>query len=138
MKVYINDSRLVFGTYEITQEWKVGSEIEVHIHWRPSTTGTGNVEWHFDWEYSPPQGAPVPKTTLSGIATIPAAQRYWHKLDQIGLINATGFSLGGKIGFNLRRTPTNALDTYPNDVLLEQIALHVPCDTAGSRQIYIK
>lgn len=129
---------ILSGSFEIPHDWKVGSEIEVHIHWRPSTTGTGNVEWHFDWEYSPPQGAPVPKTTLSGVATIPAAQQYWHKLDQIGLINATGFSLGGKIGFNLRRSPAGTNDTYGADALLEQIAMHVEIDTLGSRQRYIK
>ena len=129
---------ILSGSFEIPHDWKVGSEIEVHIHWRPSTTGTGNVEWHFDWEYSPPQGAPVPKTTLSGVATIPSNQQYWHKLDQIGLINATGFSLGGKIGFNLRRSPAGVKDTYGADALLEQIAMHVEIDTLGSRQRYIK
>lgn len=46
--------------------------------------------------------------------------------------------LGGKIGFNLRRTPSDVRDTYGADVLFEQIALHVPCDMLGSRQIYIK
>ena len=29
-------------------------------------------------------------------------------------------------------------DTYGADALFEQIAFHVPCDTSGSRQIYIK
>jgi hypothetical protein len=129
---------ILSGSFEIPHDWKVDSEIEIHIHWRPSTTGTGNVEWHFDWEYSTPQGAPVPKTALSGVATIPAAQQYWHKLDQIGLINATGFSLGGKIGFNLRRSPSGINDTYGADALLEQIAMHVEIDTLGSRQRYIK
>ena len=126
------------GSFEIPHDWKLDSEIEIHIHWRPSTTGTGNVEWHFDWEYSPPQGAPVTKTTLSGVATIPAAQQYLHKLNTIGLIDATGFSLGGKIGFNLRRSPAGVNDTYGADALFEQIAMHVEIDTLGSRQRYVK
>ena len=46
--------------------------------------------------------------------------------------------LGGKIGFNLRRTPADAGDTYGADTLFEQIALHVPCDTLGSRAVYTK
>jgi hypothetical protein len=51
---------------------------------------------------------------------------------------STPFAIGGKIGFNIRRTPTDEEDTYAGDALLEQIALHIPCDTNGSRQIYIK
>lgn len=42
------------------------------------------------------------------------------------------------IGFNIRRTPSDSEDTYVADALLEQVALHIPVDTLGSRQIYTK
>jgi len=66
--------------------------------------------------------------------------QFWHKLTTFGYMPqpSTPFSLGGKIGFNIRRTPTDDADTYAGDVYLEQVALHVPCDTNGSRQIYVK
>ena len=53
-------------------------------------------------------------------------------------MNTTGFSLGGKIGFNLRRSPAGVNDTYGADALFEQIAMHVEIDTLGSRQRYVK
>lgn len=126
------------GSFEIPHDYAYGLPIEIHIHWRPSTTGTGNVQWFFDWEYSPPQLAPISKTTLSIIENIDSNKQYWHLLSSFGEIPDLDFIIGGKIGFNLRRTPNGVADTYAADALLEQIALHIPIDTLGSRQRYIK
>ena len=54
------------------------------------------------------------------------------------MINATRFSLGDKIRFNLRRSHSGVNDTYAGDALFEQIAMHVEIDTLGSCQRYIK
>ncbi len=126
------------GSFEIAHDYMYGEDIEVHVHWRPSTTGLGTVIWYFDWEYSPPQGAPISQVTLSVTATLDTNKQYWHLLTSLGTLPqpSTPFRLGGKIGFNIRRSPTT--DSYGADVLLEQVALHIPCDTNGSREIYIK
>lgn len=126
------------GSFEIPHDYMIGEAIEAHIHWRPSTTGTGTVIWYFDWEYSPPQGGPINQVTLSVTHTLSSNKQYFHLLDTFGNLPqpSTPFAIGGKIGFNIRRTPTT--DTYGADVLLEQVSLHIPCDTAGSRQLYIK
>lgn len=129
---------ILSGSFEIPHDYMVGQPIEVHDHWRPSASSIGTVTWYFDYEYSPPNAAPIPQATLSVTHNITSNSQYIHFLDSFGNMPqpSTPFSLGGKIGFNLRRTPTT--DTYGADALLEQIALHIPCDTAGSRQIYIK
>lgn len=126
------------GSIEIPHDYMMGEQIEAHVHWRPATTGTGTVIWYFDWEYSPPDAAPIPQTTLSVEVTIASNKQYWHLLSTFGFLAepATPFSLGGKIGFNIRRTPTT--DTYAGDALLEQPSIHVPIDTLGSSQIYVK
>lgn len=130
------------GSFEISHDYMVnayavaGRGIEAHLHWRPSTTGTGTVTWYLDWEYSPPNAAPIPQATIQVTATIDSNKQYWHLLHSFGILlqPSTPFSLGGKIGFNLRRTPTT--DSYAGDALLEQCALHIPCDKNGSRKIY--
>jgi hypothetical protein len=126
------------GSIEIPHDYMVGQPIEAHLHWRPATTGTGTVTWYFDWEYSPPNAAPIAQTTLSVTYNIASDKQYWHLLDTFGNLPqpSTPFALGGKIGFNIRRSPTT--DTYGSDALLEQVAIHVPCDTNGSREIYVK
>ena len=135
-----NTQELLSGSFEIPHDYMLGEPIEVHVHWRPATTGTGAVKWFFDYEYSPPNSAPIPQDTLTAIDTLSENKQYWHLLKSFGNMPdpSTPFAIGGKIGFNIRRTPTDDEDTYAGDALLEQIALHVPTDTQGSRQIYIK
>ena len=134
----VNTQEILSGSFEIPHDYAYGMLIELHIHWRPSTTGIGDVQWFFDWEYSPPQANPLPQTALNVVSQITSNQIYRHKLTSFGYLPNLGFTIGGKIGFNLRRSPLGALDTYGGDTLFEQIALHIPCDTLGSRQIYAK
>lgn len=126
------------GSFEIDHRFMYGMGQEAHVHWRPSASSVGTVTWYFDWEYSPPNAQAIPQTTLSVTRNITVDSQYWHFLDSFGNLPepSTPFRVGGKIGFNIRRTPTT--DTYSGDALLEQIALHVPCDTMGSRQPYVK
>ena len=46
----------------------------------------------------------------------------------------TGVPIGDIIQFNLRRTPTG--DSYPDDAILVKVAMHVPTDDRGSKNIY--
>jgi hypothetical protein len=126
------------GSFEIPHDYMMGQPIEAHVHWRPSASSTGTVIWYFDWEYSPANAASIPQTTISVSYNIASDKQYWHLLDTFGnlVVPSTPFSLGGKIGFNIRRSPST--DTFGADALLEQVALHVPVDGLGSRQIYVK
>lgn len=137
-----NTEERLSGSFEIPHDMVIDSSVtpELHVHWRPATTGLGVVKWFFDWEYSPPEGAPISMTSLSTTEEITEDNQYWHKLTTFGYLPqpSTEYGIGGKIGFNVRRTPADEDDTYTGEVYLEQIALHVPCDTKGSRQIYIK
>jgi hypothetical protein len=129
---------ILSGSFEIPHDYMIGHPIEAHIHWRPSTSGLGTVKWYLDWEYSPPHGQALSQTALFVVNTLASDKQYFHLLDTFGNLPQPSipFAIGGKIGWNLRRTPAD--DTYTGDALLEQISLHVPCDTAGSRQLYVK
>ena len=140
-----NTQEIMSGSFEIPHRFMVdvyslgvGYGIELHIHWRPSTTGTGTVIWYCDLEYSPPNAAPIPMATMQVEINLATNKQYWHLLSSFGIIPqpATPFQLGGKIGFNLRRTPTT--DSYGADALFEQIALHVPGDVMGSRYPFVR
>ena len=114
-------------------------KIEVHTHFLPSSNSAGVVKWFFDWVYLPPMGAAIPQTSLSFSYDIPVNKQYNHFLCGIELpIPTGGFEIGGVILFSIRRTPSDAGDTYPSDALLLKVALHVPSDGNGSRQRYIK
>ena len=133
-----NTQEILSGSFEIPHDYMIGQPIEAHVHWRPATTGTGTVKWYLDWEYSPPNASPIAMTSVDVTRTISTNSQYYHLLDTFGNLTSpsTPFNIGGKIGFNIRRTPAD--DTYTGDALLEQVSLHIPCDTNGSRQIYVK
>lgn len=119
-------------------------KMEWHVHFRPATTGSGDVQWWFDWCYTPPKNgstvyAPIAMSALNCIDTIQANTQYYHYLCGAELaVPAGGFQIGGIITFNLRRTPTGGSDTYAGDALLIKTALHIPTNSRGSRQRYIK
>ena len=134
----VNTTESLSGSFEIPHDYMLGGDIEVHIHWRPATTGTGVVKWFFEWEYSAVMAAPAAQTALTAKYTIATNMQYYHLLTTFGNLPDLNFAIGGKIGFNIKRIPSDGEDTYVADALLEQVALHVPVDTLGSRQIYTK
>jgi len=131
-------SEEITGSFEIPHDYMYGEDIEAHIHVRPATTGTGVFKFFFDWEHSPANEAPAAQTSLTLTYDITTNKQYYQLVVSFGNLPDLGFELGDKIGFNLRRDPTDGADTYTGDILFEQVALHIPCDTNGSRQIYVK
>lgn len=120
--------------------------IEAHIHWRPSTNNAGQVEWFFDYSYDKVNSAPIAQTSLVSLGVVNSNEQYYHKItsfeDAVAVVRipipSGGFSLGDIINFTLRRTPNGVNDTYPDDAILEKVALHVPTNDDGSRQRYVK
>jgi hypothetical protein len=140
-----NTEERLSSSFEIPHDYMYGQPIEVHVHFRPATTDIGAVKWFFDYEVSPANVsahptplAPVPKVSMSGICEIVTGVQYAHYVLSLGELSDTDYLIGQKIGFNIRRTPNDAQDTYGADAILEQVALHIPVDTAGSRQRYVK
>jgi len=132
------EEEVLSNCFEIPHDYAYGQPIEVHAHFRPSTNASGDVKLFFDWEHSPIFSAPQAQTSLSFVHAINSNEQYYHILVAFGDLPDLGFELGDKIGFNVRRTPTDSQDTYGDDLILEQVALHIPVNTNGSRQRYIK
>lgn len=120
--------------------------IEAHIHCMPSTNKAGVAEMFLDFCYAGVNSAPTPQTSLKATINIPANSQYKHFIVSFkdALNNARlpkpaeGFEIGNLMLFTLRRTPTGTGDNYPDDLILLKVALHVPTNDYGSRQLYIK
>jgi hypothetical protein len=112
---------------------------EWHVHWMPSTADAGDVKWFFDWAYLPADGsAAISMTALTCIDSC-SSQQTRHLICGTELAKpSSGFNVGDIILFRLRRTPNDGADTYGADALLIKTALHVPVNSKGSRQRYIK
>jgi hypothetical protein len=133
------------NTFEVAHEIALAQvnagtlNIEFHLHIGPSTTGSGTCRFTLDWCLIKANGAPVAGTQLVLTKAISASTQYYNLLVGDNLAVPVGnFGIGDLIEFTLTRTPTHVDDTYTDDVIFYKCALHVPCDTLGSREIYTK
>jgi hypothetical protein len=112
---------------------------EIHTHGMASTTAAGDVKIFFDLVYLPANGAPIAWGTFSTLITISANQQYYHKLSGVELPKPTsGFGIGDNVIVQYRRNPSDVQDTYGADWIFMQCALHMPFNSKGSRQRYVK
>lgn len=127
------------GTFELQHDYKEGTDLVVHVHWFPSTTDTGNVD--FEYEYVVHKGnTALGNSTKSNIQTAAPGTAKYAKRTNFVTITGTGFKVGDQIivrfGRDARVTNTN--DTFVGDVYIQTLGIHYECDTVGSRQITTK
>lgn len=124
----------------ITQVNNGDIRLEFHLHIAPSTNAASvGCVFEVDWCYIPLNGAPIAGTKLTLKKTFSANSRYYNYLvDGDFAVPSGGFGVGGLIEFTVSRTPAATDDTYTSDVIFYKAAMHVPCDTLGSRSEYSK
>jgi hypothetical protein len=140
-----NTEEKMAGSFEIMHNVDIATlnadviKAEIHAHIMATTTAAGVVKCFYDVVYQPLNAAPIALGTFSNLVTISANQQYFHKVGGVELTKpSSGWTIGDKLLVNFRRTPSDGQDTYPDDIAFLQCALHVPINSNGSRQRYIK
>jgi hypothetical protein len=140
-----NLAETLSNTFEVPHDMEITNVnagtlfLEAHLHIAPSTNNTGFARFTFDWCLIKVNGAPIAGTQGIFLKEFTANKQYHNLLVGINLtVPVGGFTIGDLIEFTLTRTPTHASDTYPDDTIFYKCALHVPCDTLGSRTNYTK
>lgn len=142
----VNTTEKLGNTFEVAHDIALnqvneGTEnIEFHIHIAPSNAiTTGTVKFTIDWSLIKAQDAPVSGTQVIISKDITAGKQYYNIISGVNLPVPTGnFDVGDLIEFTISRNPSDVSDTYAADIIFYKCALHVPVDTLGSRQRYIK
>jgi len=120
------------GSIELLHEYKQGSDIEIHIHWSPSTINTGNCKWGLDYSIVNIDGTFAAPTTITITPAASGVVRK-HSLTSFGTISGTGLTIGAVINFRIYRLGTDAADTFTGSAFLHNVGCHHECDTIGSR-----
>jgi len=122
---------IVYGSFEIPHTYKEGTDLEVHLHWSPDSTNTGNCVFNFAYTIANMNGtfgAEATKTfTQAGSGTINKHQYVSNNTN----IDGSALYIGGIIVFALSR-PTG--DAFTGNAFLHSIGVHYEIDTMGSRQ----
>lgn len=143
----VNTVEKLGNTFEIAHEvataWVNSGtvSIEQHIHCGASTTASGTATFVINWALLKANGgAVVTGSNITASVYFDGTQELYanHIFGDFLITPAEGFNIGDLIEFTLTRDYSLASDTYASDVIFYKTALHVPQDTLGSRQIYIK
>lgn len=141
-----NDSRT--NCFEIPHDMVLSENIELqpelHAHIRPTNNATGTVILFLEPEWSKanitevnPVVAPIPLAEMTATLTIVnGSSDYPHYVVSFGKLPVNSYNIGDLIGFKVSRRTGQG--TYTADIIIEKLAMHVPIDTRGSRQIYVK
>ncbi len=125
----------LYGAFEFLHGWREGSTIYIHVHWCPTTTGTGTVKWKLEYSWANVHEAFPASTTITSTDTADGTDNF-HKIAGFPSITDTGKRIGSVLNFRLFRVPTE--DTYAGDAGLLSIGCHIDHDSVGSDQLYKK
>ncbi|HMT73171.1 MAG TPA: hypothetical protein PKA77_03830 [Chitinophagaceae bacterium] len=132
-------------TVQLPHSWKEGTTIYPHLHWTPRSSGTGNVEWNFEYTWAnydetTPQVFPA-ITTNTVLSTGPFTANT-HNITALSASNngivATGKKISSILICRIWRNSGNTADTYNSDAGVLFVDFHIQIDSWGSREEYIK
>jgi len=125
------------GVIEILHGYVEGSDLRPHVHWAPTTTGTGNVKWQMEYTIANADGTFSTPTTIT--ITDAAGGTAWQSLvAEFATISGTGLEIGAQVHFSIFRDPSDVADTYAGDALLSSVGVHVQVESAGSINVFAK
>jgi len=132
-----NTKEDVYFSVQIPHSWKYDSNIHPHIHWAPTTSGSGNVKWFMNCMW---QNIDSTYSTVIQTSTTTAATGAWkHQLSEFSDFDSTGMTLSSILMCSLYRDPSgDAADTFESDAALLGIDFHVEFDSLGSDEEYVK
>lgn len=132
-------------TVQLPHSWKEGSTIYPHIHWTPSSTGTGNAEWNFEYtwaNYDAASPQAFPAITTSTVVTNGPFTLGTHMITALTSgnagISATGKRVSSILICRIWRNSANAADTYGGNLGLLSLDFHYEINTFGSHLEYVK
>lgn len=134
----INTTEIVYFSVQFPHNYIPGSTFYPHVHWSPTTTGTGTVKWNIECSDADIYGTFAAGLTASGTTTIPSDQQWDHIVTDIPAGGATGGGISSIGVCRLFRDPTDPADTYDADAALLSIDWHIQVDSLGSRKIDIR
>ena len=125
---------------ELPHDAKLGSSIEAHVHWAPSSDNTGNVAWKLAWMMADIDSvfAFTAGDTLS-VRDAGVGVPYTHQLADFGSISMGGIAEVSAImsGVLIRDAARNS-DTFTGEAIFLDLGFHYLSDSYGSRWEYKK
>lgn len=136
----------LYFVVQLPHDWDEGTNIFPHVHWVPSATSSGKVEWSLDYSWLNNEDTHSEYTTIKGdtttrnITNLVANTQYITPLGSSVGMNASGKKISSMIICRLYRDATNgnSTDTYTGLAGTLEIDFHYLRNSMGSRLPFIK
>lgn len=121
-----------FFSMQLPHNYKEGTDITVHVHWIPEDDAGGNVYWRLDHSWAN-IGDTFPAETTIYVAGAAGTTADAHLMTTFADLTGTGKTISSMILCMIRRTSSNALDTYNGkSAYLLEVDAHYQIDSLGS------
>lgn len=118
-----NQERELFITIHLNNSYTEDSDLDIDLHWAPTTTNTGNVVWGL--EYAWVNIGATPGTTTLITNTIAAPGALGHVESHLVSISGTGKRRQSVLIGRFFRDGADAADTYPDNALANTLDVHI-------------
>ena len=130
-------TNIIAGGALMPHSRKIGTIIEPHIHWSPTTTGAGNVVWRFEYTVAS-VGNVFPAYTVVDVVAAAGGVAEKHSVLSFGSLTMADDALGSMLKWKLSRLGADAADTYADTARLLEFDIHIQIDGFGSEAMYSK
>lgn len=128
----------IFAVAQMPHGYKEGSDIEMHIHWEPTNTNTGNVLWQVEYKWTNIGGTEPGTFTAITILDAGDGTAYKHQIADFATISGTGKTISSILSLKISRLGGDGTDTYNADALLKEFDIHYQINSFGSDDEYVK
>jgi hypothetical protein len=116
----------LFSSIDMQHDYIAGTDLDLHIHWAPSTGTGGNVKWQFYVQWTEMSGTWAAATLYT--TTVAAGSTAWVSGVASVTIPGTGHTYNSRLMIRLVRDPTDAADTYADPACVTAIGCHYSTD----------
>jgi len=130
------DNKILF-TAQLTHRYKIGTDLEFHVHATPPDNNTGDVVWTLTYSWADIGQAFPTEVSTSATQTIAANSADKHLYFDVDTAVSSLVAEAGVSSIllcSLMREGTDVADTYASAIYLTAVDFHIQLDTQGSRQ----
>lgn len=126
----------VFVQIQLPHSYKNGSDIECHVHWAPSSTNTGDVNFSLQYSFVPFGG--TYSLPYKQISTKQAGSGVAMKSQIMSFpdINGSGMTASGVLVGKLMRESASLSDSFTGDAYVTYFDCHFEQDKLGTNNRY--
>lgn len=128
----------LYGCLELLHSYKEGSDLSPHLHWFPSTNGTGNVKWQLEYSITQHDGVAIQTSTTLSVNSSATGVAWLEKRAEFPDISGTNLMVGNQFVFRLFRNPSDGADNYGSDAGVLTFGIHFKQNTLGSSSEWSK